>query len=184
MRLLLLLLLLSGLAWAQETPAAPVFSGKYEVYDDTVQGFRLKVPVEFKLQNKGATTDWLGPQVDGFATTIFVNVVPMPGIHPQALYDGVIRAKKADKTVTEVVPVKMPGKFKGKPAFAFRCKEIVFKPGTKDVKDATDFHRWFLYVWGNDSAYELALCGSYQNLHQGKELPKVYEEVLKSFSLR
>ena len=171
------------LAWpAMAEDAPPVFSGKWDVYSDSVNGFKLKIPVEFQNTNKGANTTWNGPQVDRFATTIFVNSTPMPGVHPQALYDGIIRAKKADRSVTAVTPVKMEGKLKGKPIYAFSCKEVDVKPGTKDKKDATDHHRWFLYIWGNDTAYELCVAGSFQNMG-GKDLPPVFTEVIKSFSL-
>ncbi len=36
---------------------------------------------------------------------------------------------------------------------------------------------------GNDSCYELAVTSSFQALGQGKELPPVFDAVIKSFSL-
>ena len=67
----LLLFLASGLAFAQEeTPV--VFSGKTQVYEDRINGFRLEVPVEFQLTNHGANTSWEGPKVEDFATSLFV----------------------------------------------------------------------------------------------------------------
>lgn len=178
-----LLFLVSGLATAQETQPASVFSGKTQVYEDKTTGFRLEVPVEFQLTGHGANTTWEGPKVDDFATSLFVNVTPMPGVHPQAIYDGVVRSKKADKTAVDVRQIKMPGKLKGKPIFAFRYMESPKKPGTNEDKSSQDHHRWFLYVYGNDAAYELCMAGSYQALGQGKELPEVYLRVLKSFQL-
>ncbi|ODT74022.1 hypothetical protein ABS71_06190 [bacterium SCN 62-11] len=77
----------------------------------------------------------------------------------------------------------MPGKLKGKPIYAFRFLESPKTPGTNDDKAPQDHHRWFLYVYGNDSAYELCMAGSYQALGQGKELPEVYLSILKSFRL-
>ncbi len=179
----LFLLLLSGLAVAQDSTPAPVFSGKTQVYEDPSTGFRLEVPVEFQLTGRGANTTWEGPKVENFATSLFVNVTPMPGVHPQAIYDGVVRSKKNDKTAVEVRPIKMPGKLKGKPIFAFRFMESPKTPGSNDEKGAQDHHRWFLYVYGNDSSYELCMAGSYKALGQGQELPGVYLKMLKSFQL-
>ncbi|MBN9415907.1 MAG: hypothetical protein J0I12_10750 [Candidatus Eremiobacteraeota bacterium] len=180
--LALLVLLLSPWAPAQEANPA-VFSGKTQVYEDTTTGFRMDLPIEFQLTGRGANTTWEGPKVDDFATSIFVNVTPMPGVHPQAIYDGVVRSKKNDKTAVEVRQIKMPGKLKGKPIYAFRFLESPKTPGTNDDKAPQDHHRWFLYVYGNDSAYELCMAGSYQALGQGKELPEVYLSILKSFRL-
>lgn len=167
---------------AEESPPK-VFSGQVSSYQDTYNGYQLSLPVEFQSTGKGATSTWEGPRVDDFATTIFVNCTPMPGVHPQALYDGILRAKKTDRGVTEVTPVKMSGKLKNKPIFAFRCKEVATQSGSATPKEPGDFHRWYLYVWGNDCAYELAVCGSYKALGQGQELPPVYERVIQSFRL-
>lgn len=183
MKAILLLCLLTAVSWAQETPPPPIFSGNTTVYEDTYNGYKLSIPVEFENKQKGANTSWEGPKVDDFATSIFVNCTPMPGVHPQALYDAIIRAKKQDRTVTAVVPIKMTGKLKGKPIYAFRCKEVNTQPGSATPKQPGDFHRWFLFVWGNDSAYELAVCCSYQALGQGKELPPVFDKVINSFQL-
>ncbi|MBS2038683.1 hypothetical protein JST97_27125 [bacterium] len=178
-----LLLALSGWCFAQEGQPQPVFSGKTQVYEDTTTGFRLEVPVEFNLTGRGANTTWEGPKVEDFTTSLFVNVTPMPGVHPQAIYDGVVRSKKSDKTVVDVRQIKMPGKLKGKPIFAFRFMESPKAPGTLDDKGPNDHHRWFLYVYGNEAAYELCMAGSYKALGEGKELPQVYLAVLKSFQL-
>lgn len=181
--LLGLLLLLSPWALAQEASPAPAFSGKTQVYEDRATGFRMEVPLEFQMTGRGANTTWEGPKVDDFVTSLFVNVTPMPGVHPQAVYDGVVRAKKNDKTAVEVRQIKMPGRLKGKPVYAFRFMESAQAPGSSQDKAAQDHHRWFLYVYGNDSAYELCMAGSYQALGQGKELPQVYLKILKSFQL-
>lgn len=178
-----ILLVLSGWAVAQEATPAPVFSGRTQAYEDTTTGFRLEVPVEFQLTGRGANTTWEGPKVEDFTTSLFVNVTPMPGVHPQAIYDGVVRSKKNDKNAVDVRQIKMPGKLKGKPIFAFRFMESPKTPGTNDDKGAQDHHRWFLYVYGNDSSYELCLAGSYKALGQGTELPEVYLKILKSFQL-
>lgn len=179
----LVLFLWSGSALAQEAPPAPVFSGKIQVYEDKTTGFRMEVPVEFQLTGRGANTTWEGPKVDEFTTSLFVNVTPMPGVHPQAIYDGVVRSKKVDKNAVDVRQIKMPGKLKGKPIFAFRFMESPKTPGSNEDKGPQDHHRWFLYVYGNDSSYELCMAGSYQALGQGKELPEVYLRILKSFQL-
>lgn len=180
--LVLLVLFLSPWTFAQEANPT-VFSGKTQVYEDTTTGFRVDLPIEFQLTGRGANTTWEGPKVDDFVTSVFVNVTPMPGVHPQAIYDGVVRSKKNDKTAVEVRQIKMPGKLKGKPIYAFRFMESPKTPGTNDDKGAQDHHRWFLYVYGNDSAYELCMAGSYQALGLGKELPEVYLRILKSFQL-
>ncbi len=161
----------------------PLFSGQTQLYEDAYNGYKIKIPSEFQNTGKGANTFWTGPNVDNFATTITVNAQPMPGIHPQAIYDGVIRSKKSDRNVTAVVAIKMPGKLKGKPIFAFRCKESDHQPGSADSKLPNDHHRWYLHVYGNEYSYEVCVTGSFQALGLGKELPPVYEAVLSSFSL-
>lgn len=178
-----LMILLSVGAWAQETAPPPTFSGQTTPYVDTFNGYKLSIPNEFQNTNKGANTSWEGPKVEDFTTSIFVNCTPMPGIHPQVLYDGILRAKKADRSFTEVVPVKMEGKLKGKPIYALRCKEVNTQPGSATPKEPGDFHRWYLFVYGNESAYELSVCCSYKALGQGKELPEVYNKVIQSFVL-
>ena len=176
-----LLVAFGGLAFAQDQE--PVFSGKTQLYEDPTNGFHLEVPVEFQRTGHGANTTWDGPKVDDFATTVFVNVTPMPGVHPQAIYDGVVRSKKNDKTCVDVRQIKMSGKLKGHSIYAFRFQESPKTPGTAEEKGPNDHHRWFLYVYGNDAAYELCLGGSYKSLAQGKELPAVYLSILKSFQL-
>lgn len=179
----LYLIAFSACTWAQEGTQPTVFSGKTQAYEDTNTGFHVDVPVEFQMTNRGANTIWEGPKVEDFATSIFVNVTPMPGVHPQAIYDGVVRSKKTDKTAVDVRQLKMPGKLKGHSIYAFRFQESPKTPGTADEKGPNDHHRWFLYVYGNDAAYELCLAGSYKALGQGKELPAVYLAILKSFQL-
>lgn len=178
---LLVALLLCPAGWAQETEEK-LWSGQTEVYEDTINGFRLSVPVEFKLQQKGLMTDWLGPMIDAKGSILWVNATPMKGIHPQALYDGVLRAKKNDVTVTDVTPMKFDRKLMGKPVLGFWCKEVTTKPGTKDKKVGDEPHRWHLFVWGNERAYQCSVAATY-SAFETNQVQDVYLKIVKSFQL-
>lgn len=177
--LLLLLLLLPG--WAQEE-SKPPFSGETTSYEDSVNGYRLLVPVEFALKNKGYSTNWEGPSIKDFVTSLFVNVTPMPGVHPMAVYEGVIRSKKADRSVTAIQPVKFPMKLKGKPVYGFTCRESDIDPGTGQPKADGDHYRYHLFVWGNERAFQLTLGTSVAAHKAGTDINPVWEKVWKSFT--
>lgn len=63
----------------------PGFSGQTAPYTDDYNGFKLAVPMEFSLHNKGQTTNWIGPILDEGATGIYVNAAPLPGVSPTML---------------------------------------------------------------------------------------------------
>lgn len=156
------------------------FSGKYEEYVDTYNGFKIKAPMEFQLKNKGATTDWLGPILDGMAGGIYVNAVEMKGVPSKVLYDTNFKSKKEDRNYTEVVPVKI--KFGKQTVYAFRVREADHKVGSPEKKSMDEHHRWHLYVFGNNRMYTCGFTGSFASF-EAKKLQTVFDNVIKSFEL-
>lgn len=156
------------------------FSGRFSEYVDTYNGFKIKTPVEFQLGSKGATTDWLGPILDGMAGGIYINTVEMKGVPSKVLYDTNLKSKKEDRNYTEVAPVQI--KFGKKNVYAFRCREADHKAGSPEKKESGDHHRWHLYVFGNDRMYTLGFTGSVASF-EAKKLQTVFENTMKSFEL-
>jgi hypothetical protein len=161
-------------------PAEPVFSDQYSLYQDSYNGFKIKIPVEFKLTQKGANTIWEGPQVDGFGTTIYVNTVEMKGVPPQALYESNLKAKKEDRNYTSITPVKV--KFGKKTALGFTFSEAEHVPGSSETKAPDDHHRWHLLAFGNERFYTCGFTGGFQAF-QDRLLQPIYKEVIASFEL-
>jgi len=180
LRRLLLLLLLSAAVLAQDSK--PPFSGELQTYEDSLNGYRLQMPVEFTLKTKGYSTDWEGPSLNGGVTSLFVNVTPMPGVHPMAVYEGVIRSKKTDRSLTDIKPVKFPMKLKGKPVYGFTCREADIDPGTGQPKADGDHYRYHLFVWGNERAFQLTLGTNVAAHKTGTDVNPVWEKVWKSFT--
>jgi hypothetical protein len=156
------------------------FSGKFSDYRDDLNGFKLKLPVEFKLKDKGATTFWQSPLVDEQSGTISVNVARMPGVSSQIMYDTNFKSKKEDPNYTEVMPIKV--KMGKGTALAFRCRESNFQPGTRDRKQPFDIHRWHLYAFANESQYLLSFDGAFSAFGSNKFQP-TYEAVIKSLEI-
>jgi len=156
------------------------FSGRFTDYQDSYNGFKLKVPVEFPLHEKGATTDWTGPLLDGGSALIYINATPLKGVPSQVVYNANLQSKQTDRNFTEVVPMKV--KLGNTAVLAFRCKESNYRPGTADLKAADDIHRWFLFVFGNESVYTIGLTGPFQSFQTNKLQP-TYEAVIKSVEL-
>ena len=181
LRRLLLCVLLSLAAWAQEAPPKP-FAGELQTYEDSLNGYRLQMPVEFTLKTKGYSTDWQGPALEGGITSLYVNVTPMPGVHPMALYEGVIRSKKADRALTDIKPVKFPMKLKGKPVYGFTCREADIDPGTGQPKADGDYYRYHLFVWGNERAFQLTLGTNVGAHKKGTDVTPLWAQVWKSFT--
>ncbi len=167
----------------QPTPANSSFkgfSGQTTVYSDNYNGFKLKIPVEFTLHDKGATTDWIGPQVDGGVAMIYINAAPLKGVPSQVVYNANFKSKQEDRNYTEVVPVKV--KFGNKTVPAFRCKEANHKPGSPDSKAPDDIHRWHLFVFGNEMVYTLGFTGPF-SAFQANKLQSAFEPVIQSVEL-
>lgn len=156
------------------------FSGNYAEYTDTYNGFKLKIPAEFKLGQRGATTDWQTVPFDGGVGMIYINAAPLKGVSSKVAYDANFKSKKDDRNYTEVVPVKV--KFGNKTAYAFRCKEADHKPGSPEAKEPGDIHRWHLFVFGNEMVYTMGFTGSYAAFKANKLQP-TYETVIKSVEL-
>lgn len=156
------------------------FSGQYSDYVDTFNGFKLKVPTEFTLHDKGMTTDWTGPLLDGGAATIYINAAPLKGVPSATVYSINLKSKKEDRNYTEIVPMKV--KIGNKIAPAFRCKESKNKPGTPDLKAADDIHRWHLFVFANQTVYTMGFTGPFASF-QSNKLQSMYEDVIKSVEI-
>lgn len=156
------------------------FSGQYAEYADTYNGFKIKIPTEFNLTDKGMTTNWNGPLMDGGSALIYINAAPLKGVPSKTAYEINLKSKKEDRNYVEVVPVTV--KMGNKTAFAFRCKEAPNKPGTPDTKSPTDHHRWHLMVFGNETVYTLGFTGPFAAF-QSNKLQVTYEDVIKSVEL-
>jgi hypothetical protein len=156
------------------------FSGQSANYADSSNGFKINIPAEFKLVDKGMTTNWIGPLMDGGATLISINAAPLKGVPSKTVYEMNLKSKKSDRTVTDVAPVTV--KMGGKTAYALRWKESSKKPGTADTKAPTDIHRWHLLVFGNETVYTLGFTGPFASF-QSNKLQATYEQVIKSVEL-
>ncbi|MDX2244518.1 MAG: hypothetical protein NW224_27910 [Leptolyngbyaceae cyanobacterium bins.302] len=156
------------------------FSGQSTEYADTYNGFKIKIPTEFNLTDKGMTTTWNGPLMDGGSALIYINAAPMKGVASKTVYEINLKSKKDDRNYTEVVPVTV--KMGNKTAYAFRCKEAPNKPGTPDAKAPTDIHRWHLMVFGNETVYTLGFTGPFASF-QSNKLQATYDNVIKSVEL-
>jgi len=157
------------------------FSGNYTDYSDTFNGFKLRIPAEFKLNNRGATTDWSTTAIiDGGAASIYINSAPLKGVPSKVVYDANFKSKKEDRNYTEVVPVTV--KHGNKTAYAFRCKEANHKPGSPEEKDAGDIHRWHLFVFDNQMVYTMGFTGTYAAF-KGNKLQSTFEPVIKSVEI-
>jgi len=165
---------------AQTTQEFKGFSGSANLYTDSFNGYKLKIPTEFKLGEKGATTFWTGPLVEGGAASIYINAAPLKGVASKTVYDLNLKSKREDRNYTEIVPVKV--KFAGKTAYAFRCKESTRQPGTNSEKQPGDIHRWHLFVFGNETVYTLGFTGTYAAFKANK-LQSTYETVISSVEL-
>ncbi len=156
------------------------FSGQYTEYADTYNGFKIKIPVEFNLTDKGMTTTWNGPLMDDGSALIYINAAPLKGVASKTAYEINLKSKKEDRNYVEVVPMKV--KMGNTTAYAFRCKEAPNKPGTPDAKAPTDHHRWHLMVFGNETVYTLGFTGPFASF-QSNKLQATYDEVIKSVEL-
>lgn len=156
------------------------FSGQYADYADTYNGFKIKIPTEFNLTDKGLTTNWLGPTMHGGAALIYVNAAPLKGVPSKTAYEINLKSKKDDRNYVEVVPVTV--KMANQTTYAFRCKEASNKPGTPDTKAPTDHHRWHLMVFGNETVYTLGFTGPFAAF-QANTLQATYDEVIRSVEL-
>jgi len=156
------------------------FSGQKTQYVDDYNGFKIKVPVEFSLHEKGLTTDWTGPILDGGAASFFVNVVEMKGVPSKTLYDINLKSYKEKREYTDVTPVRV--KFGRETALAFRCKEADNTPGTRDLKAADDIHRWHLFIFGNQKFFTCGFAGMFASF-RSKKVQAVFEEIIQSVEL-
>lgn len=150
---------------AESQPASQEFNGfssNYTDYSDTYNGFKIKVPAEFKLNNRGATIDWsTTTAIDGGVATIYINSAPLKRVASKVVYETNLKSKKEDRNYTEVVPVKV--RYGHKTAYAFHCKEASHKPGSPEEKEANDIHCWHLFVFdqsdGLHNGFYRNLCG-------------------------
>jgi len=164
----------------QTKPASQQLSGKFSEYVDSYNGYKLKVPVEFQRGDRGATTTWQGPLMDGGSASMYINAAPMKGVPSQTVYEINLKSKKEDRNYTEVVPVKV--KFGNKTVPAFRCKESNRRPGSPDMKSPEDIHRWHLFVFGNEMVYTMGFAGPFASF-QANKLQTTYDPVIQSVEL-
>lgn len=157
-----------------------LFPGKWTEYSDAANGFKMKLPAELKLKEKGAVADWIGPIMDGAAVSVYVNTVVMKGAPSKILYDTNFSGKRGDPNYTEVTQVKLsPGK---RGVYAFRAKEVSNRPGSSESKEPGDIHRWHLWVFGNDRMYTLGFTGAFASF-QANRLQRAFERIISSFEL-
>ncbi|WP_448379648.1 hypothetical protein [Gloeomargarita sp.] len=142
-----------------------VFSGQTVVYSDAVQGYRLRLPVEFQPTGAGA---WLGPRLPT-PTTIYIHTEPMVGA--AAAFTVHLKKYQDDPLYTNVTPVPIRG------GQGFRAEEVL-RPG----QSPEDIHRWFLFVYAHERVYTLGLTGPVRAFRQGL-LPPIYTAVMASFEV-
>ncbi len=165
-------------AWAEGK--ASVFSGAVTEFKDTYNGYKLKVPVEFKQTSKGATNGWVGPLLNGTAVSFSVNCVEMPNVSSQVMYDINFKQKKRDRFYVDVKPVII--KFGDKTVKGFVCKEASHIRGGRARKQPEDLHRWHLFVYGNGRAYTCGFSANFKSFQQGL-VQDVFRKIIKSFEL-
>ncbi|NER00704.1 MAG: hypothetical protein F6K30_29090 [Cyanothece sp. SIO2G6] len=156
------------------------FSGDYEAYSDSLNGFSVEVPVEFSLSEPGQTTNWLGPIIDDGAAGIYVNAAPLPGVDPYMLQETYRQQYETDTFYTNVEMVTVP--FGNGTAPALRAEEVNTQRGTNTEKSSDDIHRWHLLVFGNERVYTWGFTGMYQTF-QDNEVQDSYEAVINSVEL-
>ncbi len=164
----------------QTAANAEGFSGKSATYLDDYNGFRIDVPTEFSLGEKGQTTNWLGPILDEGAVGIYVNAAPLPGVSPTMLQSSYKQQYEADRSYTDVVATQV--KYGNKMVPALRVKEANNQQGTRDMKNPDDHHRWHLFVFGNERVYTFGFTGMFQTF-QDNEVQGVYEKAIASVEL-
>lgn len=157
------------------------FSGKMEPYTDTYNGYKIMIPVESKQTMKGYSTNWDGPMVNGSTVTIFVNCTEMKRVSSKLMFDVNLKKYKEDRSYTDVVALP-PVKLGKSLVYAFRCSEAGHRPGTTDPKDASEIHRWHMFVFGNERSYTCVFACNY-GAFQEKLVQPTFNQVIKSFSL-
>lgn len=160
---------------------AHYFSGKTTPYVDSYNGWKMAIPDELPLTDKGVTTIFTGPNLNGAAVTIWVNTTEMPNVPSVTMYNVNLNTKKNDGNFSDVVALPVV-KYANKPVYAFRCSEAGHKPGTNDPKDPTEIHRWYLYVFGNNRQFQATLTANYQSFTQ-KQVNDAFNAAIKSFAL-
>lgn len=156
------------------------FSGESEGYLDDYNGFSVDVPVEYTLNGKGQSTDWIGPIVDGGAVSIYVNAAPLPGVDPYTLQQTYKQQYEQDRFYTEVVETTVP--YGNSTVPALRVKEVNNQRGTRDSKAPDDIHRWHLFVFGNERVYTWGFTGMFETFEQNR-VQTLYEDVIDSIEL-
>ncbi|MHC9542655.1 MAG: hypothetical protein AB9903_24360 [Vulcanimicrobiota bacterium] len=178
--LLTLLIITGSGAFSQDPLPKEGFSKKYNVYLDDWNGYKMKIPVEFKINAKGASTNWSGPISDEACISMSVNVTTMADVSQQTLFDINLQSKKKDRAFVDVVPLKV--KLGKTTVPAFSCKEAPRKPGSSAEKAGDEHHRWFLFVFGNKREYQVTLCAVW-SVYKANRVQDVFGEMLKSFEL-
>ena len=169
------------------------FSGQYQDYSDTFNGFKLKIPTEFNLQGKGATTHWGGPLLVGTNASgeeftggglISVNTVEWPAGDPGVACNATVSQYQNDRYYPNDKISSKQVKFGAIPATVVFFEESIYQRGTRDAKNPDDHHRMHFQVCGNGRIYN-GILGYYYGSFQRKDIDvqAVFEAVRQSFEL-
>lgn len=153
--------------------AQGVLSGEYTAYENPQLGFKVKLPAEFKVNTEGPVTMWDGPVVVGsIVTSSSVNVVHMPGVAPQVMYDANVNSHKNNPAYAEITPIKVKGG---------AIDALLIKESDKG-KDDDSIHRWHVVAWANDRQYLWGFAGNL-GAFKKPEVIKAYETMIGSIEL-
>eukprot|EP00051_Salpingoeca_urceolata_P010917 m.134134 g.134134 ORF g.134134 m.134134 type:complete len:382 (+) comp16908_c0_seq6:275-1420(+) len=158
---------------AVATQSLKEFSGKGEQYIDEHNGFSLDIPTEFALYASGKTTMWIGPQLDGVTTSIYVNTMPFEDIAPEELQAQYEEQRKSDPAYSTVERCTVDRGFEVVPALRVEA--------TPTENDG-DYQRSCMFVFGNSKVYTIATIASTASMRH-PHLQQVYAQVLNSVEL-
>ena len=183
----------SGDRNATGTQSFSNFSGQYTDYADAFNGFSLKIPTEFNLQGKGATTSWGGPLLVGTKANgedftggglISVNTVEWPAGNPGVACNATVTQYRNDRYYPNDKISSKQVKFGTIPATVVYFEESIYQRGTRDEKNADDHHRLHFQVCGNGRIYN-GILSYYYGFFQRPDLDlqSLFETVRQSFEL-
>ncbi len=169
------------------------FSGQYTDFIDSFNGFKIKLPSEFSLQNKGATTIWGGPLLVGRNTNgeeftggglISVNTVEWPAGNPSVACNATVTQYQSDRFYPNDKISSKQVRFGEIPATVVFFEESIYQRGTRDEKNPDDHHRMHFQVCGNGRIYN-GILGYYYGFFKRTDIniSTVFEAVRQSFQL-
>ena len=169
------------------------FSGGAQNYTDSFNGFKLKIPNEFQIQTKGATTNWGGPLLVGTDASgeeftggglISVNTIEWSAGNPVVACNATVSQYKNDRFYPNDKISSKQVKFGNIPATVVFFEESIYQRGTRDEKNPDDHHRLHFQVCGNGRIYN-GLLGYYYGFFKRNDVDvrAVFEAVRDSFEL-